>query len=555
MRTSKTIVVVLLIAGAALLVKAVGCASQPASVGESGRMLNMSLNAPSAHSQRPSAMFANIDGAYGQPYRGPTADGNRESYDHVEDNPFHRVADQPLSTFSIDVDTASYSNLRRMLNQGQLPPEGAIRIEEMVNYFGYDYAGPDESDKHPFTAHVDLTGCPWNDAHRLLRVGLKGRTISADDRPASNLVFLLDVSGSMGSSNKLPLVRRAMQLLVNQLGPDDRVAIVVYAGAAGVVLPSTTCDEKPTIIDSLEQLQAGGSTHGSAGIRLAYKVAQEHFIQGGANRVILCTDGDFNVGTTSESELVNLIQDKAKSGVFLTVLGFGMGNLQDGRLESLADKGNGSYGYIDNYSEARKMFVEQLTGTLVTIAKDVKIQIEFNPARVAGYRLIGYKNRLLAAEDFNDDTKDAGEIGAGHTVTAFYEIVPAGQPVPTGDVDPLKYQLPPEIVAEGPAASEALTLKLRYKQPDGQTSQLMVEAVEDGQTPFADAPRDMRFAASVAGLGMLLRHSPHAGGLTFQQVIDIAEAATGDDPYGYRREFLQMAKTASDLSAQVDSPE
>ena len=496
------------------------------------------------------ATVAEMDGYYADdPIRDPSADWNREAYDHIDENPFRRVGDHPLSTFSIDVDTASYSNLRRMLNYGQLPPKGAIRIEEMVNYFDYSYAGPDDTE-HPFAAHMDIVDCPWNDAHRLFRVAIKGQTIEAESRPNCNLVFLLDVSGSMGQDNKLPLVRRAMTMLVNQLNGRDRVAIVVYAGAAGVVLPSTACDEENTILEALSRLEAGGSTHGAEGIRLAYQVAQENFIAGGVNRVILCTDGDFNVGMTSQSDLVDLIEDKAEAGVFLTVLGFGMGNYQDSTLEKLADKGNGNYGYVDTINEARKMLVEQLSGTLVTIAKDVKIQIEFNPAQVAAYRLIGYENRILQDEDFNDDTKDAGEIGAGHTVTALYEIVPAGQDVPGPTVDPLRYQTPTTVITDGPASTELLTLKLRYKKPDGQTSMLITLTAEDNDSNFAEAPQDLRFAAAVAGFGMLLRESPHAGSLTYEHVLEVARGAKGSDPHGYRGEFIQLVQTARELSDQ-----
>jgi len=480
--------------------------------------------------------------------RQASGEWDREAYEHVQDNPFKAVADHPLSTFSIDVDTASYANVRRMLNAGQLPPPGAVRIEEMVNYFDYSYLGPSDEDEHPFAAHVDLTDCPWNPTHHLMRVALKGREIAEDKRPAGNFVFLLDVSGSMKPANKLPLVKRAMTMLVNKLGPEDRLAIVVYAGAAGLVLDSTPCHQKDVILAALDRLGAGGSTHGSAGIRLAYEVAAKHFIEGGVNRVVLCTDGDFNVGTTSEDELVTLIENKAKSGVFLTVLGFGMGNYQDDRLESLADKGNGNYGYIDTIHEARKMLVRQMSGTLVTIAKDVKIQIEFNPANVAAYRLIGYENRILAKEDFSDDTKDAGEIGAGHTVTALYELVPPGQPVPTPSVDPLKYQPPPPPApAEGQHGDELLTLKLRYKQPDGDTSTLMTVPVKNERAEFGQADEDFQFASAVAGFGMILRDSPHKGAATMAAVIETAQAAKGDDADGYRAEFVQLAKLAGEL--------
>ena len=483
---------------------------------------------------------------------------NREAYEHLQDNPFKTVAGHPLSTFSIDVDTASYSNVRRMLNSGRLPPAGAVRIEEMVNYFSYSYVGPSEGDAHPFSVHTDVAACPWQQGHQLLRVAIKGVEIEPDQRPAGNFVFLLDVSGSMEPANKLPLVRSAMKMLVQRLNAQDRLAIVVYAGAAGMVLDSTTCDQKDTIIAALERLQAGGSTHGAEGIRLAYEVAQANFIDGGVNRVILCTDGDFNVGVTSEDELVRLIEDKAETGVFLSVLGFGMGNLQDDRLESLADKGNGNYGYIDTINEARKLLVDQMAGTLVTIAKDVKIQIEFNPARVAGYRLIGYENRILAAEDFNDDTIDAGEIGAGHTVTALYELVPAGQDVPAAEVDPLRYQQPPAIAEGSEFADELLMVKLRYKQPDGDTSTLIEMPLEDTGQAFETMSEDFRFAASVAAFGMILRGSPYKGVATLDGIIEAASAARGDDANGYRAEFVQLARTARELQpapeASPDEP-
>ncbi len=471
---------------------------------------------------------------------------NREAYDHIVDNPFRSVADHPLSTFSIDVDTASYANIRRLLNQGTLPPKGAVRIEEMINYFTYDYAGPKKGDKHPFAAHAAVAGCPWNAKHRLVRIAIKGREIAPEKRPSSNFVFLLDVSGSMRPANKLPLVKRAMKMLVERLGENDRIAITVYAGAAGLVLDSTTCDQKGKILSALDRLHAGGTTAGAAGIKLAYQVAAKNFIKGGVNRVILCTDGDFNVGITNQSELVRMIEDKAKTGVFLSVLGFGMGNYQDSRLEKLADKGNGNYAYIDTINEARKVLITQMSGTLVTIAKDVKIQIEFNPSRVAGYRLIGYENRILAKEDFKDDKKDAGEIGAGHTVTALYEVVPAGEKVETPAVDPLKYQTPASLT-EAAGSKEMLTLKLRYKQPDGDKSTLMEYPVTDAGGRFDKASADFRFAAAVASFGMILRDSKYKGAYTLEAVIELAQSSKGADKEGYRAEFIQLAKTAKTL--------
>ncbi len=471
---------------------------------------------------------------------------NTEAYDHQVENPFLAVNQYPLSTFSIDVDTASYANVRRMLTSGQLPPKGAVRIEELLNYFSYDYPQPDGD--VPFSANIEIAGCPWKPEHRLARIGLKGKEIANDKRPVSNLVFLIDVSGSMQSQNKLPLVVQGLKLLVNQLTENDRVAIVVYAGAAGTVLDSTTGDRKPVILAALDRLQADGSTNGAGGIRQAYAVAQQHFIKGGTNRVILCSDGDFNVGTTSQSELVNLIEDRAKSGVFLTVLGFGLGNYKDSTMEKLADKGNGNYGYVDSLNEAKKIFVEQMSGTLITIAKDVKIQIEFNPAQVGAYRLIGYENRLLAKENFNNDKKDAGEIGAGHTVTALYEIVPVGQPIPTdGNVDALKYQTPAAATPAAAESPELLTLKLRYKAPDGDISQLVSVPVTDAGKKFSQASPDFVWATAVAQFGLLLRDSTHKGNATMASVLEMAQSSRGADKQGYRTEFLELVNAAARL--------
>ena len=476
-----------------------------------------------------------------------------EAYDAIVENPFLKTLDAPLSTFSIDVDTASYANVRRFLTSNRLPPAGAVRLEEFVNYFTYDYPQPTGDD--PFSVTTEAARCPWNAEHVLVRVGLKGREIHRRERPATNLVFLVDVSGSMNEPNKLPLVRESLKMLTRELGDSDRVAIVVYAGSSGLVLDSTGGDRKQTIIEALDRLQAGGSTNGAAGIQLAYQTAQAHFIRGGVNRVVLATDGDFNVGTTSQDELVRLIEQRAKSGVFFSALGYGMGNLKDSTLEKLADKGNGNYAYIDTLAEARKVLVEQMSGTLVTIAKDVKIQIEFNPARVAGYRLLGYENRVLAAQDFNDDKKDAGEIGAGHTVTALYELIPTGKAgaqeaakLPT--VDPLKYQQPKQANEPTPAAGavELLTLKLRYKQPDGDVSRLIERPLKDEVRPYAQAGGDFKFAASVAGFGMLLRQSQFAGSATFDAVLELAAEGLGRDEGGYRREFLELVRRAKGLA-------
>jgi Ca-activated chloride channel family protein len=468
-----------------------------------------------------------------------------ETYARIRDNPFLAVAEQPLSTFSIDVDTASYANVRRFLMQGSLPPRDAVRIEEMINYFTYDYAKLKGGE--PFSVNIEAAGCPWNADHQLVRIGLKGREVSAAKRPPCNLVFLIDVSGSMADANKLSLIKPAMRLLVEQLTENERVGIVVYNDTARVVLQSTSGDRKQEIIDAIEGLQANGSTNGGDGIRQAYDMASRHFVERGVNRVILCTDGDFNVGTTELADLTRLIEQKRQSGVFLSVLGFGAGNLKDATLERLADKGNGHYTYIDTFFEARKVLVEQMNGTLVTIAKDVKIQVEFNPAKVAGYRLIGYEDRLLAKEDFNNDRKDAGEIGAGHTVTALYEIVPAGQPLPTPPVDPLKYQPAPKPPAPAVASEEWLTVKLRYKQPDGDKSALIEQALTDGGKSYAAASRDFKFASAVAAFGMVLRDSEHKGNATFAGVLELAEESRGPDASGYRTEFLSLVKKAQAL--------
>ncbi len=479
---------------------------------------------------------------------GPGRGGDK--YSPIVENPFREVKNEPLSTFSIDVDTASYAKVRMYLMQnGVMPRPDAVRIEELVNYFTYAYQPP--TDDVPFAAAVEVAECPWRPEHRLVRVGIKGEEIDNEQRPASNLVFLLDVSGSMNRSNKLPLLKRGMKMLVDQLGENDRVAIAVYANAAGLVLESTTGDQKQVIIDALDRLHAGGSTNGGEGIHLAYQTALDNFIKGGVNRVILCTDGDFNVGVTGTDELVRLAEKNGKTGVFLSVLGFGMGNHNDDMLEQISNKGNGNYAFIDTDSEARKVLVEQMSGTLVTIAKDVKIQIDFNPVEVAAYRLIGYENRMLAAEDFNDDKKDAGEIGAGHTVTALYEVVPAGvqSDVTPPPVDDSRYQKRPKPTKEA-RSGEMLTLKIRYKEPDSDTSTKLTFLIKDEGKRFGQATQDFRFAASVASFGMLLRDSKHKGNATYAGVLEIAtEAATGCTS-GYRQEFLAMVARAKELSGQ-----
>jgi Ca-activated chloride channel family protein len=476
---------------------------------------------------------------------------NTENYSAIHENGFKEVTKEPLSTFSVDVDKASYANVRRFLNSGSMPPADAVRIEEMINYFAYDYAQP--TDNRPFAAKTDLAVCPWNNNHYLLKVGIKGKELDKQLLPPSNLVFLLDVSGSMEDANKLPLLKEAFKLLVNELRPSDRIAIVVYAGAAGIVLPSTPGNCKDRIYNALNNLQAGGSTAGGEGIKLAYKVANENFIIGGNNRIILATDGDFNIGESSNSAMEQLVTEQRDKGVFVTVLGFGMGNYKDDRMEIIADKGNGNYAYIDNLQEAQKTLVSEFGGTLFTIAKDVKLQLEFNPNKIAAYRLIGYENRLLNNEDFNDDKKDAGEIGAGHTVTALYELIPTGAPDAAqylNKVDKLKYQQ----MATTSSSNEWLTLKLRYKEPDGTTSQLIEQAVNQKPLNFENADIDLQFAASVAGFGMLLRGSKYLGNLTFNRVQSMALAARGNDEDGYRSEMVRLVKLAGQLSPNACLP-
>ncbi len=470
---------------------------------------------------------------------------NTESYDKIDDNPFLNAANNPLSTFSIDVDTASYSNVRRFLREGQLPPKDAVRIEELVNYFPYDYPAP--SGDAPFALSSELSQAPWNHDHQLLHLGLQAKKLDARQAPRKNLVFLLDVSGSMSDPNKLPLLKRSLKELTRTLGANDRVAMVVYAGSSGLVLPATPGNDEQAITSALDRLEAGGSTNGGDGIRLAYRIAAQNFDPHGVNRVILATDGDFNVGVSSEGDLVRLIESERKGGVYLTVLGMGMGNLKDSTLEKLADRGNGNYAYIDTLSEARKVLIEQAGSTFVTVAEDVKIQVEFNPELVAGYRLIGYENRLLRAEDFNDDQKDAGEVGAGHSVTALYEIVPAGTPLSAGSVDALKYQKPnqPSAAAHG---SELATLKLRYKEPHGTESRLLTFPIDAKGTSPEATSEGFRFSAAVAGFGMLLRDSPYRAQASYGLVRQLAESAVGRDARGYRREFMTLVSSAEKLA-------
>ena len=468
---------------------------------------------------------------------------NTEEYDRIYENQFLKVTDKPLSTFSIDVDAASYSNMRRFLMNNSLPPKDAVRIEEMINYFTYTYKAPKNA--APFSITTEMGPCPWNNKHKLVHIGLQGMKVETDSLPPSNLVFLLDVSGSMNMPDKLPLLKMAFKMLVKNLRKQDKVAITVYAGAAGLVLPSTSGDKRHEIISALEKLQAGGSTAGGAGIKLAYKTAKENFLPDGNNRVILATDGDFNVGASSDAELVRMIEEKRKEGIFLTVLGFGTGNYKDSKMEKLADKGNGNYAYIDNLLEAKKVFVSEMGGTLLTIAKDVKIQVEFNPTRVQAYRLIGYENRKLKDEDFNDDKKDAGELGAGHSVTALYEIIPHGVKADLPNIDKLKYQSH-NVNSSAKTTNDLLTVKFRYKPPKEDKSKLIVKTLKDKTSKKAS--QNLQFSAAVAGFGMLLRDSEYKGKLTYEEIIEMAKAAKGKDNNGYRAEFIKLVERADVIS-------
>ena len=475
---------------------------------------------------------------------------NREGYAPIDEVGFKTVAAAPLSTFSIDVDRASYANTRRFLTSGQLPVPDAVRVEELVNAFDYGLEGPGRGG-HPFAVSSEVTEAPWAPGHLLARVSLQGRRIETEDLPPANLVFLLDVSGSMSAPDKLPLLQRAFRLLVREMRPQDRVAIVVYAGASGVVLEPTS--DKGRILDALDRLRAGGSTGGAEGLRLAYRVAREHFDPGATNRVVLATDGDFNVGVSSDAEMKRLVEREREGGVALSVLGFGTGNLQDSKMETLADHGNGNYAYIDGVREAERVFVREFGGTLFAIAKDVKVQVEFNPERVAGYRLIGYENRALAAEDFNDDRKDAGELGAGHTVTALYEVVPAGVEVPAAGVDALKYQAPRET-ARPARSDEWLTVALRYKPATGagtfsDESVRLAVPVAGGAVPLGQASEATRWAVAVAEAGLLLRRSAYAPGASYAHAADLARGARGVDPHGDRAEFVRLVETAAALAA------
>ena len=474
---------------------------------------------------------------------------NTEGYAAVAENGFKNVKNNPLSTFSIDVDNASYSNIRRFINSGSLPPADAVRIEEMINYFKYNY--PEPNGVHPFSVYTELAICPWNRNHTLLQVGLRGKSIDKSSLPPSNLVFLIDVSGSMDDPNKLPLLKSAFGLLVNELRAQDHVAIVVYAGAAGLVLESTPGNRKGVIMSAIDNLEAGGSTAGGEGLKLAYKEAQKNFVKGGNNRIILATDGDFNVGESSNGGMERLVEEKREQGVFITVLGFGMGNYKDDKMELIADKGNGNYAYIDNLQEARKVLVREFGGTLFTIAKDVKFQLEFNPSMVESYRLIGYENRLLNDEDFNNDTKDAGEMGSGHMVTALYEIVPNGSGERLPSIDPLKYQSP-KVSHNENYSDELLTIKVRYKKPDGNTSMLLEKPVKSTADDIDEASENLRFAAAVAEFGMILRESEFKGSSSLESAAKMAKSARGEDEDGYRSELVRLIETVKSMRVLAD---
>ena len=523
---------------------------------QSKKDVTRSVSQNELHSYNSSSVATSLQGRVagvqvsGYPGHYNKTEFNTEAYDNINENGFKKASDDPLSTFSIDVDAASYSNVRRFLNEGKLPPAGAVRVEEMINYFRYNYDLPNGKD--PFSVNTEIAACPWNQKHQLALIGLQGKKIPVENLPSSNFVFLIDVSGSMFDEKKLPLVKASLKLLVDQLREQDRVAIVVYAGAAGLVLPSTDGSNKTKIKDAIEQLSAGGSTAGGQGIKLAYKVAKENFAKEGNNRVILCTDGDFNIGASSDDEMERLIEEERKSGVFLTVLGYGMGNYKDSKMQKLADKGNGNHAYIDGLNEAKKVLVNEFSGTMFTIAKDVKLQIEFNPAKVAGYRLIGYENRVLNKEDFNNDKKDAGELGSGHTVTALYEIVPAGVKTEfLKEVDDLKYQKNKKAKTED--GNEIMNIKLRYKDVGSEVSKLIEHPVMGKQVAIENTSDNFRFAAAVAEFGMLLRNSEFKQASSYKTVLALAGNAKGKDEEGYRKEFIKLVKKASALQTSDDA--
>ncbi len=472
-------------------------------------------------------------------------EASTESYKFIEENKFLSALQRPLSTFSIDVDRASYSNVRRFIEGGYTPPPAAVRIEEMINYFNYDY--PQPKDHHPFAVSMEVSKAPWNELHQIVHIGIQGKSLPTAQLPPSNLVFLIDVSGSMGEPNKLPLVKESLRMLVNTLRERDYVSMVVYAGAAGTVLEPTRGSDRKKILEALDRLEAGGSTAGAEGLRLAYKKARENFNKEGNNRVIIATDGDFNVGESSDEAMEALITDEREDGIYLTVLGFGMGNYKDSKMETLADKGNGNYAYIDNINEARKTLVNEFAGTLFTIAKDVKIQVEFNPSKVLAYRLIGYENRVMADEDFNNDKKDAGELGSGHTVTALYEVIPAGVKSKFYDIGDLKYQQPAKQT-ETVNSDELMTLKLRYKNPGSATSKLIQHTLPKDAVSVANASENVRWSMSVAAFGMMLKHSEYIDHYPVDKLVALAESAKGDDVEGYRAEFISMVKSFSSMA-------
>ncbi|OLP17878.1 hypothetical protein BST81_12525 [Leptolyngbya sp. 'hensonii'] len=516
------------------------------------RSRSTSVNQPSIPAGKPALGRLSSNESTGGTIAPPPASENgfnTESYNRIEENAFRRVAADPLSTFSIDVDTASYSNVRRFITQGTLPPKDAVRIEELINYFSYTYPQP-EADR-PFSITTEVGAAPWNSKHKLVLIGLQGKRADYTTLPASNLVFLIDVSGSMDEPNKLPLVKQSLKLLVNELRPQDRVSLVVYAGNVGLVLPPTPGNQKDKIRAAIDRLEAGGPTAGAQGIELAYKTAQENFLKNGNNRVILATDGDFNIGVSSDAELTRLIEQKRDQGIFLTVLGFGTGNYKDSKMEQLADQGNGNYAYIDTLLEGKKVLVNDIRGTLFTIAKDVKIQVEFNPAKVQGYRLIGYENRLLQNQDFNNDKKDAGDIGSGHSVTALYEIIPAGieSDVKIPEVDPLRYQKPDAVTAD-PNSPELMQVKLRYKLPDESTSQLITQAIQDSDVRSRQPSANLKFAAAVATFGMVLRNSEYKGSASLDLALNLAKQAKGDDREGYRDAFIRLVEQSRSLLAR-----
>jgi Ca-activated chloride channel homolog len=505
--------------------------------------------------QKADASYDAVTAAVGEPIlaNGISSDSVNDQVikltEDIVENKFETVTQQPLSTFSIDVDKAAYSNVRSYLQQGIMPPKAAVRIEELINYFDYDYETPINDDA--FAIHSTLTSCPWNNQHQLVHIGIKGKEIKNNKLQPANLVFLVDVSGSMADENKLPLLKKSLKLLVQKLAEKDKVSIVTYAGNETIALPPTACSNKADIIAAINNLESGGATAGEAGIKLAYTLARQNFSPQKNNRIILATDGDFNVGISSQEELVSLIEKERNTGIFLTVLGFGMGNYQDEKMQELADRGNGNHAYIDNLNEAQKVLVNEFTGTLFTIAKDVKIQIEFNPSLVQSYRLIGYENRILAKEDFNNDKKDAGELGAGHTVTAIYEVIPFGvEDEFTNSVDKLKYQTQLKDNSEIPS-DELLTIKLRYKQPLGNTSALVQGSVKTGAIDINKASKNVQFATAVAGFGMLLKNSNYKQSTNYEDVLHLAQQSIGSDEFGYRNEFIQLVKKAASFSVAV----